>query len=298
MSWSRLLTCCMLRKGEAYKSKVFNLPDGRHIPYSERFGSHTLLAKDDPSKEPGYNEAMNLAKQVGKYVAKVMVRDLEPRKAAVARNDQNKVVVGIWLDWLKLLRYFCGHPEEAKEIGNKAGKPVYWWSDAINTGESPSTGHVLEYIDKAVVDERAMLKARQRLETEHNSMIVIEVTKYAAARYDHSQATRKNQQKIKRGETHTYFHDNADAGAVRVTCQAGEIGIELSFISMGSSTDGGPPIPLKGGRANAGEVWGGEFPHYTAGYQDSRYFQSNRTVITGLAGESTYDIEMISWSVI
>lgn len=276
----------LIREGEAFKTKEFLLPDGTRVPYAERLGSHTLLAKDAPDKTPGYDEAMKLAKQVGKYIAKVMVRD-GPRVVFGAKNDPNKLVIGTWVDWLKLLRYFCGHPDEAKPIDDKAAEATHWWTGTLSGAET-ETGHMLEYIDKALVDERAALPARRRLETEHNSMIAIEVAKYRGRLGATFESTTRTRQTLKRGEKHVYRHDMANEGAVRIGCSAGEVRAELSMILMDSTR------PYTTGRAGADETWSSDFPALSS--QDYHLPQSNITTVIGVAEESTYDIEMVSVS--
>ena len=284
----------MIQDGENFTSKTFPPPDGTQ--YKDRYGSHTLLAKDDPTKIPGYTEAMNLAKRLGKYIAKVMVRDERGRKVRAARTpdgkdpNKNKIVIPTWVDWLELLQYFCGHPDEAVKIGEKGSK--FWWTEALDNESFVDTGHQIRYIDKGTVDQRAELKNRGRAEAEHNSMIQIEVNKYNATKA----VTRKSitdSAGIKAGEQKTYEQLDVDAGGVRVTCQQGSIRIETSFISMGSS---GPSNPLENAVIDADGAWGGNFPHYQAGGQDSRYFQTNQTIITGIAPQSTYQIQMAGWA--
>src|SRR5262249_181347 len=100
----------MVKDGEEYAKKVFEKdaegnPDG--TGYNERRGSHSLVAKDEPHKQPDYEEAMTLAKCVGKYISETMVREVTQNAAPVARasdsapND-NVLTINQWVDWLEL----------------------------------------------------------------------------------------------------------------------------------------------------------------------------------------------------
>jgi outer membrane protein OmpA-like peptidoglycan-associated protein len=97
-------------------------------PWSERPGSHALLAKDGPSNSPGYDEAMRLATRVGTHIAETMMRRARPAVRAVTLGGNQRAVLRRHqhTDWLELLRYFCGHPEEAAlfPVGDDARAPT------------------------------------------------------------------------------------------------------------------------------------------------------------------------------
>lgn len=289
----------MIKEGEKYRTESFRLPDGSTFPYAERYGSHSLLAKDDPEKEPGYKETMRLATRVGTYIAGVMVR----KRASVVRvtphpADQTVVVDNgeEWVDWFDLLSYFCGHPEEAQVLGQHEGRPFYWWIASLNGRDEP-TGHVPKFINKKTADQRCRLETRKLLEEEHNGMIPFELHKYEQVlKSDVKHWTKKLGVSIRRGERHRYFHDSVVQGIAWVLCEKGQVRVDPSIIDMGSANDDrrvGTSLGVV--TVSTYGVWSGEFPHLEMGGQDSRYYQSNVLVIIGVDDDSIYQLSMSSW---
>lgn len=273
----------MIKEGEQYQKMTF--ADGSK--YSERIGSHTLIAKDAEDKY-GNSDAISLSKSVGAYVAETMIRNVRRRTALVSRSEgndnRNSLVVEKWVDWLELLRYYCCHPEEAKELAKDAGQPVYWWSDKMSTGDQDMS-HTLRFINKAEVDRRARLDARKRLEKEHNSMIAIEQAKYKGLVSGAGEQLEKTGQ-LAAQQASTYEQKGVDRGSVRVKCVLGRVEIQLYTGLKGEFTR------FNGTRLGPGETWQANFPDADP-YSDES--QTNRTVVTGLADQSTYEISMASY---
>lgn len=84
--------------------------------WAMRPGTHSLLAKDSPKGNPGYVQAMNLAKRVSTYIAELMTRNFSTTPNPIAtsyENDHATIDRNRWIDWAEVLRYFVGHPSEA-----------------------------------------------------------------------------------------------------------------------------------------------------------------------------------------
>jgi hypothetical protein len=280
----------MLNEGESYAARQFK-DDSR---FAERVGSHTLIAKDDETKQPGFEQAMNLAKRVDRYIAETMVKAVQKPKPICRSGSDKKscstLEVKVWVDWLELLRYFMGHPDEAQQFEAKGtarpGRGVArfsWWMPAMASGDG-AHDHSLKYITEAEANERALLKMRKRLEEEHNSMIRIEMAAYQA---DYSGDGHKIQE-VKvfptKGMAAKHEQDDMDRGSVRVKCLEGGVKVDL-YAAVWSDFR-----HLASGEISKGEIWSGEFTELS-----NVYDQTNRAVVTASADGSKYEIIMVSY---
>ena len=126
---------------------------------AENIGSHSLLAKDSPRKAPLYQQAMNLAIRTATYIAEVMVRQVERRKTAAARFEEestrqqgsgkptNTLAEIPPVDWLHLLQHFLCHPDECEE---------QWFVEAMKNTKAP-THYVMRYSNKRTASKRMQL---------------------------------------------------------------------------------------------------------------------------------------------
>jgi len=86
------------------------------VTWAMRPGTHSLLAKDSLEGNPGYTQALNLAKRVSTYIAELMTRNFSATPHAIATShdgDHATIDRARWIDWAELLRYFVDHPRNA-----------------------------------------------------------------------------------------------------------------------------------------------------------------------------------------
>jgi hypothetical protein len=272
----------MLKEGEQYAKTTFR--DGSR--YAERIGSHTLIAKDDQTKQPWFEEAMGLAKRVDRFIVQTMVRSIKAKTGnrinGKSGEGKHHVLMLRWVDWESLLRYFMGHPDEAPSLAGENGAST-WFQNALKDIEGEH-GHELRFIDGKLVDERAELNTRRRLEKEHNSMIGIENTKYEAERSGDGAAIEDAHTLAKTGDEKTYQHDDMDYGSVRIKCLTGSIKVELSAAVWKAFK------PIDSVVLNSGQIWSGDFKELSRVCD-----QDNRAVVTAMADDSRYEIMMVSY---
>jgi len=264
----------MLKEGKEYGDKTFNADDGHggKVRYAERVGSHSLIAKDDKTKQPGFEYAMNLAKLVDEYIMKTMLRGLAISEVKAKPKAKTTIKVKKFVDWVELLQYFMGHPDEA---------PKEWWKSAMKSG-SGDHEHQLKFIENEEMNERAKLNTRARLEEEHNSMIRMEDAKYEKERHTGDEDTLVEE--LSRDESKRYLHEDMDFGSVRVTCDEGKIKIELSAAVWSKFEH------IAKAEIGKGDTWSGDFKELS-----SVYDQDNLTVVTALSPKAKYKIWMVSY---
>jgi hypothetical protein len=278
----------MLKEGKEYANMSFKDNQGQEIidekgrewPYAERIGSHTLIAKDDDTKQPGFEQAMNLAKFVDKYILETMLRNPTYRnKIEVEVKSKKTIKVNNIIDWEDLLKYFLGHPGEAANP---------WWKSVMQNGKGDH-GHKLKFItNPEEIKELTELKTRTNLENEHNSMIKIEDARYEAEYHDDGHIIENVGDKAislsYQGESKKHQQDDMDRGSIRIKCLEGEIQIKL-YARIWWDFE-----ILNSGRISAGNIWSGDFKELS-----SIYDQDNLAVVTAISDGAKYEIWMISY---
>jgi hypothetical protein len=282
----------MLGEGKVYASKTF--ANGER--YSERLGCHTLIAKDDDTKQPGFEHAMNLAKFVDKYIVDTIIRSASYKSRFSGRTGENKKCeLKDYVDWLELIQYFMGHPDEARQfkqiIGPRSKRKKIqstWWKSVMKYG-GKEHGHKLKFITVEEMNKRAKLETRKRLEEDHNSMIGIENAKYEKE-FNAGDGVITESPKDKpfvlnrKGDSHKYQQDDMDRGSVRLECLKGEVQIDLSAAVWSEFKH------ISTAKVSQGNIWGGDFKELS-----SVYDQDNRAVVTALSDGAEYKFAMVSY---
>ncbi len=280
----------MLREGKAYAAMMFK--NGEF--YGERVGSHTLIAKDDETKPPGFEHALALAKFVDDYIVSTMLRSVEAKSEFQGQTGKNtQCKMKDYVDWLELLKYFMGHPDEAVPFMRITGKgrkkkstETNWWKSIMLDGK-PEHKHELKFITMAEMNKRAKLETRKRLEKEHNSLIRIENAKYEKefnAGDGEATESEKPVVLLKKGDTQKYQHDDMDHGSVRLRCLEGEVQIDLSAAVWSDFEH------ISTAKVTQGNIWDGDFKEMS-----SVYDQDNRAIVTALSDSAKFEIQMVSY---
>lgn len=184
----------MNRNGQAYATETFD--NAAQTRYLDRLGSGSLLGKFTPMHEPGCREAALLAARLATYVAYVMAKMAEEKTllnvSRQTRDSANDNSTDRWtrIDWLELLRYFCGHPAQAPRVPELAAGPAAqangpWWQQVLRSDKGPDVeyagdesdlasgaaapwsaahGHQVKFIDDATYAQRAECAKRTQLE--------------------------------------------------------------------------------------------------------------------------------------
>jgi hypothetical protein len=271
----------MIKDGDRYADTKFK--DGSR--YSERVGSHTLIAKDDVTKQPGFEEAMNVAKRVDKYIIETLLgKSGNTVSFSGSTGTPLTSVLNNTMDWLDLLQYFLWHPAPLPQFISKTSPQDEWWKEAIKNGGG-SHKHLIKFVSKEERDKRAELSTRKMLEVEHNSMIKIEEVKYLAwYNSGDGESTEKVVQGLRKGEVKEYVQKDMDTGSVRIVCKKGSLKISL-YAAVWYTYKFITEKQLK-----EGEVWVGDFAE-----QSSVCDQDNKAVVTALEDGTVYDIKMASY---
>lgn len=277
----------MIKDGDRYANTKFNDgPGGKpKTLYSERVGSHTLIAKDDATKQPGFDQAMNIAKRVDKYIVETMLgKNGNTVSFTGSTGTPLSYVINNTVDWLDLLQYFLWHPTPQPQFISKTSPQDAWWKEAIRNGGGTHK-HSIKYVLKEERDKRAELSTRKMLELEHNSMIRVEEVKYLAwYNSGDGESTDKVVQGLRKGEVKEYIQKDMDTGSVRIVCKKGSLKIAL-YAAVWSKYKFISEKQLK-----EGEVWVDDFKE-----QSSVYDQDNKAVVTALEDGTEYDIKMASY---
>jgi hypothetical protein len=109
---------------------------------AEAVGSHSLMAKDSPAKEPLRPEAVRVATRAAVYVGQKM-----GERVGAPSSDAGSAA----LDWLQLLQHFVAHPEEAE--GSPTGEP--WWQGIANDPTQDQTADVFHTAATVAADAAA-----------------------------------------------------------------------------------------------------------------------------------------------
>ncbi len=280
----------MLREGKAYAAMQFK--NGEF--YGERVGSHTLIAKDDETKNPGFDHAFKLATFVDEHIVSTLLRSAEAKSEFQGATGENKQCkMKDYVDWLELLKHFMGHPDEAVPFTqitgqgrNKKSTETNWWKSIMLEGK-PEHKHKLKFVTVAEMNKRAKLDTRKRLEKEHNSLIRIENAKYEKEfNAGDGVATEPKEPVVlvKKGETKQYQHDDMDHGSVRLRCLEGEVQIDLSAAVWSTFEH------ISTAKVTQGNIWDGDFKEMS-----SVWDQDNRAVITALSDGAKFQIQMVSY---
>lgn len=149
---------------------------------------------------------------------------------------------------------------------------------------------------KHEMDKRAALPSRRPLEAQHNSMIPIEVAKYRMARRSPYQTINKLKS-IKRDETKRYDQPFVDFGTIRLLCGKGQIRLELFTVTQVS---GLPESQTRFSETTIKETGTAQMD-FPEGRQlppaQVTVIRTNRAIVTGLADESSYTIDLASGKV-
>ena len=143
-------------------------PRGQNESTMETVGTHTLLGKDSDRKPPLRAETIQIATRVTQYIAEVMLRQVDADQASVARSHtgggdparESTLDRVPYVDWIELLRYFLGHPDNA--LGPPGGRA--WWEIALEDPLDGKTGHRVVPITKEEAERRAKEPKRAELE--------------------------------------------------------------------------------------------------------------------------------------
>jgi hypothetical protein len=281
----------MIKEGEEKKKKYFT--DEDKTLYTERVGSHTLIAKDDKTKSPGFDQAMWLAKFVDKYIIETMIGVAKGTVnfTGATQADASSYVINQCVDWLDLLQYFLWHPDPQQYNFKPPAPPDDWWEQVLNSkGKSGKHLHVVKPVAFEIRNARYQLMTRKSLEMEHNSMIAIEESKYETWYNSQDGSSTDSIEKqnptsggFKKGEKKEYLQEDVDTGVVRIVCKSGSLKISL-YAAVWSSFDFITEKNMK-----KGDVWNGKFTELS-----SVFDQDNKAVVEILEDGTDFDIQMSS----
>lgn len=144
---------------------------------AEVIGSHSLLAKDSPHKEPLRAPAVNIATRVSCFVARTMANQIVAHHVNVARFDQqasgqsqtgtfNTLNRGRCIDWLHLLQHFLCHPAECEHNWHVESMDM---KPPSGTYKDHNTHYIIRRIDLATRDKRMKQDNRNRLDKEYHA---------------------------------------------------------------------------------------------------------------------------------
>ncbi|MCA9311267.1 MAG: hypothetical protein KDA21_08685 [Phycisphaerales bacterium] len=143
---------------------------------AEIIGSHSLMAKDSPHKEPLREPAVNIATRVSCFVARTMAAQVVAHKVNVARFDSgasgssqagtfNTLNRGRCVDWLHLLQHFLCHPAECEHGWHVESMDL---TPSLDNYRKHNTHYIIRRIDIPTRDQRMKQANRNRLDKEYH----------------------------------------------------------------------------------------------------------------------------------
>jgi hypothetical protein len=140
----------------------------RNNASGEIIGSHSLMGKDNPRKNPLFDQAAKVARHVACYIARVLCYRTAPGDATAARfnletesSAVNTIDSPPCIDWLHLLQHFCCHPDECENR---------WYISAMEDPNIPA-GHVIRFLDDSTRQQRMKLQRRGHLEALYKTVL-------------------------------------------------------------------------------------------------------------------------------